>query len=1108
MASSNNISQVSPHENMNKNATQKDPLKLKHINIKLLSETALLSSFELFSSSTNEKPTTTYSKLTNSKSLISLATTIRIDPSLNELKEMVGTTHKNEMTANCVTDSAPKIKRDISMPLLCPEDDEGEDEDEDERKKINLQKKRIEDNFEIKEFCKSVTEIQNDANFNKGAQQQQLPLQQQQQQTQKKKTKRSALAWVGRTVGKRVVKKQPKSAFIHTYNNHDNTPIATSTRNSIRNNLNTSCTSPQPTSTTLPKLKSNKIDWTDHAKQGTHFWLDVSIPQSNNDPCYLTEPDALEFHQLVNSCQQQQQQQQILKCQASQKSEAKKKCLICKIVVHESCTDLLQLNVKCRTTYREAVNKKKSLKDNQCVNVNNPNNNNKTIVNMHHWVYHKFKEEYFENKCQACLKSYTNRFGLQVSRTIVGCTWCKIAYHLKCFTEDELRVECTFGDHNQLMVPPSWIVKSSNKNSLRSQNMIKPYDRRSSKRLHLQEQTVLFDNNNNNENINTSTTQSTTKSSLLLPLNATMTSLGNSAQPNSSLKHSNHSFIVRPPSSALAALNKPLLVLINPKSGGKLGQKILKKFTWLLNPRQVFDLTLPGCPKFPLYLYRNVPNLRIIVGGGDGTVGWVLSVIDQIKFIGARPSVAVLPLGTGNDLARTLNWGSGYTDESLSKILLKVTESHAVKLDRWKILTRPNLSVDLNTLDADDTSAINKLKNDEMNNYFSIGADAHVVLEFHERREANPHKFSTRWYNFLQYGQYGSRDQIKKTWRNLSDFVQLECDSKNYTDVIRSRGYHCIIFLNIPSYSSGTNPWGNHHQTSSSSSSSENSNFSVQSMSDGRIEVIGCFTSTLPKIVIGGAGERICQATHIKLTTSTYIPIQIDGEPAKLCPSIIEITLKNQAIMLEHVKYNTDSPILGYHSNIQKSFEVKCILMEDFELYRKDSNILATKAIYIGAICTANTTESLLQIRNTINLLISNCANGFSTDKWSFLNGEEFYRISDDSDECLLDIVSSGEVIFILDENPKFTNKSYNSNLNLTKNNETSSNKVKAQLQKTSNDNDNYDDKIFANSFQMQKINNTNDDSIPVVVVNSANQIGAFPCQNKMISFSQSSELN
>ena len=97
------------------------------------------------------------------------------------------------------------------------------------------------------------------------------------------------------------------------------------------------------------------------------------------------------------------------------------------------------------------------------------------------------------------------------------------------------------------------------------------------------------------------------------------------------------------------------------------------------------------------------------------------------------PSIAVLPLGTGNDLARALNWGGVYTDESLSKILTKVLESRTVKLDRWKITTELNPDVDLNSLENSE-NAIDNLKNDVMNNYFSLGADAHICLEFHERR--------------------------------------------------------------------------------------------------------------------------------------------------------------------------------------------------------------------------------------------------------------------------------------------------------------------------------------------------------------------------------------
>ena len=59
-----------------------------------------------------------------------------------------------------------------------------------------------------------------------------------------------------------------------------------------------------------------------------------------------------------------------------------------------------------------------------------------------------------------------------------------------------------------------------------------------------------------------------------------------------------------------------------------------------------------------------------------------------------KPAISVLPLGTGNDLARVLGMGGGYDVKSRStlvKALVKVNNSVACKLDRWKLNIRTEI---------------------------------------------------------------------------------------------------------------------------------------------------------------------------------------------------------------------------------------------------------------------------------------------------------------------------------------------------------------------------------------------------------------------------------
>lgn len=106
---------------------------------------------------------------------------------------------------------------------------------------------------------------------------------------------------------------------------------------------------------------------------------------------------------------------------------------------------------------------------------------------------------------------------------------------------------------------------------------------------------------------------------------------------------------------------------------------------------QVFELSASQGPEVGLKLFSKVQYFRVLVCGGDGTVAWVLDAIERQNFE-SPPPVAILPLGTGNDLSRVLQWGRGFSmadgQGGSTSLLHDIDHAAVTMVDRWKVNIR------------------------------------------------------------------------------------------------------------------------------------------------------------------------------------------------------------------------------------------------------------------------------------------------------------------------------------------------------------------------------------------------------------------------------------
>uniref|UniRef100_V9IEU5 Eye-specific diacylglycerol kinase n=2 Tax=Apis cerana TaxID=7461 RepID=V9IEU5_APICE len=272
------------------------------------------------------------------------------------------------------------------------------------------------------------------------------------------------------------------------------------------------------------------------------------------------------------------------------------------------------------------------------------------------------------------------------------------------------------------------------------------------------------------------------------------------------------------------------------------------------------------------------------------------------------------------------------------------------------------------------------------------------------------------------YGQMGGKDLVRRKWKDLSEFVMLDCDGQDLTPKLKEHRVHAIVFLNIASYGGGTHPWG------SASGTKE------PSTEDGLIEVVGLTTYQLPLLQAGGHGTCIAQCSTAKLVTTRTIPMQVDGEACRLLPSIINLKLLNKATML--AKRRSSSKPQQDVKLERLKLPVMKIKMSDYERYHHDKDMLKKSAItWIVEPLDLDATTDLESLRKIL-------AKNYNMDTCCFLDSctaERFFRIDKAQEQLHYVTDVAVETVYILEENANQSNESEEPKIPMTQKSETTS---------------------------------------------------------------------
>ena len=224
--------------------------------------------------------------------------------------------------------------------------------------------------------------------------------------------------------------------------------------------------------------------------------------------------------------------------------------------------------------------------------------------------------------------------------------------------------------------------------------------------------------------------------------------------------------------------------LINPISGGGQG-KVIQEFLPEIMASMDFkeeewksEFTKAEGMKEQIQQALESTETLVAVGG-DGTVSAVLSTM-LLGGFSQKVKIGLIPLGTGNDLARVLNLYKPYVDRGLLFLVRRLVLAGARPFDIWKVNGKFALA-----------------------NYFSAGIDARIAHDFNQDRATGAIASNSVVANKLHYVKrfFADRDYMLKKGTLVYSNAFGERISPDLSE------HRTIIVGNIPSFASGANPF-------------------------------------------------------------------------------------------------------------------------------------------------------------------------------------------------------------------------------------------------------------------------------------------------------------